>query len=167
MKKTGITVLGVIFGMLLAGSVLAADKFAYVDLGRIFSEYSKTKDYDKVLGDKENEYSSEREKKINEIKQYQDKMNLMNDKEKESKKPDLEKKIKSLQDYDRDQQTELRKEQNEKLKEISKDVEEAIKKYAEKEGYTFVFDDRILVYQTKSMEITDKVIDILNKGKKR
>jgi outer membrane protein len=148
-------------------SSLAADKFAYIDLSRTFSEYGKTKDYDKTLTDKENVYSTEREKKVNEIKQFQDKINLLSDKEKDTKKSELESKIKTLQDYDRQKQTDLRKEQDEKMKEILKDIEEAVKQYAEKDGYTFVFNDRVLVYQNKSLDITDKIIEILNKGYKK
>jgi outer membrane protein len=157
--------LGVIIGLtLLVGVSWAADKFAYVDLSRIFSEYGKTKDYDKTLGDKESKYEAERDKKVNEVKQLQDKMNLLSDKEKETKKPELETKVKTLQDLDRQNQTDLRKEQDEKMKELLKDIEDVIKQYAEKEGYSMVFNDRVLVYQTKSMDISDKIIEILNKG---
>lgn len=53
------------------------------------------------------------------------------------------------------------------MKEILKDIEETVKKYAEKEGYTFVFNDRVLVYQDKSYDITSKIIDILNKAYKK
>jgi len=165
MKKTMTVLLGIIFALgILAGTAQAADKFAYVDLSRIFSEYNKTKDYDKVLSEKEDAYGSEREKKVSEIKSFQDKMNLLSDKEKEAKKADLETKVKSLQDYDRQKQTDLRKEQDEKMKEILKDIEDAVKQYAEKEGFTMVFNDRVLVYQTKNLDITDKVVEILNKG---
>jgi outer membrane protein len=166
-KATGV-LLGVIFALsIFAGTAWAADKFAYVDLSRTFSEYNKTKDYDKVLSDKEDAYSGEREKKVTEVKSFQDKMNLLSDKEKEAKKADLEAKVKTLQDYDRQKQTDLRKEQDEKMKEILKDIEEAVKQYAEKEGYTMVFNDRVLVYQTKNLDITDKIIEILNKGYKK
>ncbi|MFH0826813.1 MAG: OmpH family outer membrane protein [Candidatus Omnitrophota bacterium] len=147
--------------------VLAADKIAYVDLSRIFSEFNKTKDYDKALTDKESVYSADREKKVNEIKQFQDKMNLLSDKEKEAKQGDLESRIKTLQDYDRQKQTDLRKEQDEKMKEILKDIEDTVKQHSEKEGYTLVFNDRVLIYQNKSMDITDKIIEILNKGYKK
>ena len=152
---------------ILVGVALAADKFAYVDLSRSFSEYNKTKDYDKMLGDKESAYQSEREKKLGEIKGLQDKMNLLSDKEKESKKTDIETKVKTLQDFDRQKETDLRKEQDEKMKEILKDIEEAVKEYAQKEGYTLVFNDRVLVYQTKNLDITDKIVEILNKGYKK
>ena len=150
---------------ILAGVSFAAEKFAYVDLSRTFSEYIKTKEYDKALSDKENVYSAEREKKVNEIKQFQDKMNLLSDKEKEAKKADMDSKVKTFQDYDRQKQTDLRKEQDEKMKEILKDIEDAVKQYSEKEGYTLVFNDRVLVYQNKSLDITDKIVNILNKKK--
>ena len=42
-----------------------------------------------------------------------------------------------------------------------------IKQFAEKEVYTMVFNDRVLVYQDKSLDITDKIIAILNKGSKK
>jgi len=168
MKRTAFVFLGLAFVVtLLAGRAFAADKLAYVDLSRIFSEYGKTKDYDKVLGDKENTYNTEREKKVNEVKQFQDKMNLLSEKEKETKKGEFESKLKGLQDFDREKQTDLRKEQDEKMKEILKDIEEAVKQVATKEGLTIVFNDRVLVYQDKSLEITDKVVAILNKGYKK
>ncbi|KPK98165.1 MAG: hypothetical protein AMJ95_05480 [Omnitrophica WOR_2 bacterium SM23_72] len=168
MRKRGIFLWLIVFCLgLWVTPLLAAEKIAYVDLSRIFSEYNKTKDYDKVLTNKENVYSADREKKVNEIKQFQDKMNLLSDKEKEAKQGDLESKIKTLQDYDREKQTDLRKEQDEKMKEILKDIEETVRQYSEKEGYTLVFNDRVLVYQDKSMDITDKIIELLNKGYKK
>jgi Skp family chaperone for outer membrane proteins len=94
-------------------------------------------------------------------------MNLLSDKEKEAKKAELETKVKSVQELDRQKQTDLRKEQDEKMKEILKDIEDTVKKYAEKEGYSFVFNDRVLVYQNKSYDITDKIVDILNKAYKK
>ena len=170
MKRRLIVLWGVIFGLIiLSGIVYAAEKekFAYVDLSRIFSEYQKTKEYDKALSGKEGAFTAERQKKVDEVKQLQDKLNLLNDKEKESKKPELEEKIKSLQAFDQQKQTDLRKEQDDKMKEIFKDIEDAVKQYAEKEGYTLVFNDRVLVYQNKNLDITDKIAGILNKGSKK
>jgi outer membrane protein len=168
MKKTGIFFWALILGLgLFAGSAFAADKFAYVDLTKIFSEYTKTKDYDKVLGDKQNAYESERDKMVAEVKAFQDKLNLLSDKDKEAKKTELENKIKNLQEFDRQRQGDLRKEQDERMKELLKDINEAIKQYAEKEGYTMVFNDRVLVYQDKSLDITEKIVAIVNKGSKK
>lgn len=169
MRRVTVVLLAIAFSLsiFLGKAQAAADKFAYVDLSRSFSEYGKTKDYDKSLSDKESAYSQEREKKVNEVKQFQDKMNLLSDKEKEAKKSEMETKVKALQDFDREKQTDLRKEQDERMKEILKDIEDTVKKYSEKEGYTFVFNDRVLVYQNKAYDITDKIVDLLNKAYKK
>lgn len=167
MKRAGVFLWGAFFGLvILVGVASAADKFGYIDLSRTFSEYNKTKDYDKILSDKQNIFSADRDKRVAEIKQLQDKFNLLSDKEKEAKKPELENKVRDLQEFDRQKGTDLRREQDEKMKDILKDIEDAVRKYAEKEGYTMVFNDRVLVYESKDMDITDKVIEILNKGKR-
>ena len=168
MRKTAVVLGGMIIGLVLfAGSAQAADKFAYVDLSRIFSEYNKTKGYDKTLSDKEKVYTDERDKKVADLKALQDKVSLLNDKERVAKGAELQAKVKEFQDSDRQKQADLRKEQDERMKEILKDIEEAVKKYSEKEGYTMVFNDRVLVYQTKSMDITDQIVAILNATSKK
>lgn len=167
MRKTVVVLGGMIIGLaLFVSSAQAADKFGYIDLSRTFSEYNKTKGYDKTLSDKEKVYTDERDKKVADLKTFQDKMSLLNDKEREAKGVELAAKVKEFQEYDRVKQETLRKEQDVRMKEILKDIEEAVKKYSEKEGYTLVFNDRVLVYQTKSMEITNQVIAILNSSSK-
>jgi len=167
MKKAAVVLLGTIFSLILfTGVAFAVDKLGYIDLSRSFSEYNKTKGYDKTLSDKEKLYTEERDKKVAELKAFQDKLNLLNDKEREAKKDELAAKVKAFQDYDGQKQADLRKDQEDRMKEILNDIQEAVKKYAEKEGYTFVFNDRVLVYQNKSMDITSQVIEILNKPTK-
>ena len=168
MRKIAAILVMALFGLaILTQPARAEQKFAYVDLSRLFSEYGKTKDFDKTLSEKESTYTAEREKKVNDVKQFQDKINLLSEKEKAEKKTELENKVKALNDFDRDKQTDLKKEQDEKMREILKDIEEAVKKYSEKEGFTMVFNDRVLVYQDKTLDITEKVMEILNKGYKK
>ncbi len=153
--------------MFFSGSLFAADKIAYVDLMRIAKEYTKAQDYNKILEDKQNSYKTEIDKKENEFKQSQDKINLLSDKEKEAKRPELETKAKALYDFIQQKEQDLRKADFENTKEILKDIEDTVKQYAEKEGYSLVLDNRVLIYQTKTMDITDKIIEILNKGYKK
>lgn len=168
MKKAFVILGGIIFVLtILLGLVDAAEKFAFIDLSRIFSEYNKTKDYDKVLGEKETVYNTERDKKVNDVKQMQDKMDLLSDKEKESKRGELETKVKALQDFDRQKQTDLRKEFGDKKTEIIKDIHAVVKQYAEKEGYALVFNEAGVVYNAKSLDVTDKIIEALNKNYKK
>jgi Skp family chaperone for outer membrane proteins len=109
MKKGLAVTAGAVFLAIFTSVAFAADKLAYVDLSRLFDEYQKTKVYDKILEEKQVTYEKERVKKVDEVKNLQDKMSLLNDKEKEAKKGDLEEKIKGLQDFDRLQTTDLRK----------------------------------------------------------
>ncbi|MBC8436641.1 MAG: OmpH family outer membrane protein [Candidatus Omnitrophica bacterium] len=165
MRRFTTVLLALVFVAAAVGIAQAADKFAYIDLSRVFSEYKKTKTYDKALSDREKKYTDERDKRVNEIKQFEDKMNLLSEKNKEAKKQELEKKVKDFQEYDRLQQTDLRKEQDEKMKDILKDIEDAVQAYSKKEGYTMVFNDRVLVFQDKRLDITDEVMKILDKNK--
>lgn len=165
MKKVAVIVLAVFLSlMFIKANVFAAEKFGYVSIDRIGDSYLKAKEFMKSLEDKENQYTTEIDKKRNEVKQFQDKINLMSEKEKEVKGAELETKIKGLQDFARQKQSDLRKEQIDKTIELSKDIKDAINKFATKEGYTLVFDAAALAYQPKGMDITDKIIEILNKG---
>lgn len=165
MRKSGLFLALLVMGALTTGYAYAADKVATMDVARTFSEYYKTKDYDKVLGEKEGVYQTEREKMINDVKALQDKMNLLADKEKEAKKKDLEEKIKGLQEFDKTKMTDLRKDQEERMKELIKDINDAVKQYANKEGFTMVYNDKVFAYVDKSYDVTDKVIAILNANK--
>ena len=167
MKRfTGIVLGGLLGLFLFSGAAFAADKFAYVDLSKAFGEYSKTKDYDKTLTEKEKAYTTERDKKANDLKQLRDKISLLTDKEKEAKAADFQAKVKSFQEFASQKEGDLRKEQDERMREIMKDIQEAVKNISGKEGYTLVFNDRVLVYEDKSYDITDKVIAVLNAPKK-
>ncbi len=168
MNKVFRSCVGMLFAItLLAGAAEAAEKFGYVDLGRIFKEYKKTQDYDKTLSTKENSYKSEREKKVNEVKQLQEKFSVLSEKEKAAKKTELETKVRAIEDLDRQKQGDLRKEFMEKKDEIIKDIDTAIKDFAKKEGFTFIFNEVGVVYNVESLEVTDKILEILNKGPKK
>ena len=167
MRKAAMAAAVIFCFTILAGNGFAADKFASVSIDRIGDSYLKAKEYMKQLDDKEAGYTAEIDKKREELKKLQDKINMLSDKEKEAKSADLENKIKSLQEFVNQKRSDLRKEQVDKTIELSKDIKNAINGYAEKQGYTFVFDAAALAYQPKSMDITDKIIDILNKGYKK
>ena len=87
----------------------------------------------------------------------------LSEEEKESRKGELEDKIAQLQEFDRNQTQDLRKNRDEKVQEIFKDINKAIDTYAKKNGLTFVFDKRALVYQDESLDITKDILKILNK----
>ena len=97
MKKGSlvIAVAVVCFGAWVS-SAFAVDKIGYVDVGKLFDEYPKTKEYDKNLESKSSLYEKDRDAKISEIKQMQEKLSLLSDAEKEKKEKELQDKIKDL-----------------------------------------------------------------------
>jgi len=150
----------------LVGAASAADKFGYVDVTRTAIEYNKAKNYNKKLEDKKTSYQTEVDKKANEVKQLEDKFNLMSDKEKEAKKTELQEKYKNFETLVQQKQLDLRKQDLENTKEVVDDIKKAISDYAHKKGYTMIFDQRILLLDNSGMDITNDIIQILNSGYK-
>ncbi|MCU0665534.1 MAG: OmpH family outer membrane protein [Candidatus Omnitrophica bacterium] len=166
MKKTSLFV-GII-AMLVALNCFGADyKFGYVSIDRIGDAYSKAKDYTKLLEDKQAAYTAELDKKQNEVKTLRDKIALLSDKEKETKASEFEGKYKELQSLAQQRQSDLRKEQGQRAMELSQDIKKTITEYAEKEGYTMIFDAAAVAYQPKGMDVTDKIIEMLNSTYKK
>lgn len=168
MKKSFIAVSVMAFGFLFLSSVYAApEKFGSVDVGKLFDEYEKTKEYSKSLEDKASSYEKERDVKLSEIKQMQDKLSLLSDSEKEKKQKEIDDLIKNARDFAMNKETDLKKEGDDRLKEIAKDIEEAVSEYAKKEGYTMVFNERVFVYSNKANDITSKVLESLQAKTKK
>lgn len=154
-------------GIAFSKPVQAAEKLGSVDITKLFDEYQKTKEFSKALDTKVSAYEKERDGKLSDIKQMQDKINLLTDKEKEKKQKELEDKAKSIREFAVSKESELRKERDDKLKEISKDIEDAIQQYSKKESYTMVFNDKVFAYYAKTNDITDKVLEILQANYKK
>ena len=150
-----------------AGKDVLSPKIGYVDLSRLFDEYYKTKEYDKVLEKKHNEYTKEAEAKMAKIKEAQGKLALMND----EKKTELEKQIDQMKkdfiEFDRQEKTTLTKERNEKIREILLEIEKVVSGFAESNGYSVILNDRVLIYGAQNLDLTEQVLKILNDGEKK
>ena len=150
----------VIFGMAL--NAYAAGKIGYVDLSATFDKYEKTKVYDTSLTKVQESKQKELEQMATEMKAIEDKMSLLSEKEKATKQTELDEKKKKLTQMSQQIALDLRKERDEKLKDILQDIEKVIQSYAQKNGYDFVLNDRVLLYGAASSDVTQDVIDLLN-----
>ena len=168
MKFLRILVLSAILIFLTsAPAVFAADKdkIGYVDLSGLFDEYYKTKDYDKVLEAKSNDYEKDRNTKIEKIREAQGKLALLKEEEKNKLNDEIEKMKADLLEYDKQKKTDLTKERNEKIREILLEIEKVVSDYAQKNGYTIILNDRVLIYGEKSDDVTEPISKTLNQGK--
>ncbi len=161
---SGIILFLAIFGLSL--NAYAAGKMAYVDLSSTFDKYEKTKVYDDALSSVQSGKEKELEQISNEIKALEDKMSLLSEKEKTAKQQELEGKKKQLTQMSQQVALDLRKERDEKLKEILQDIEKVVQSYAQKNGYDFIFNDRVLLYGAASADVTQDIVDLLNSGYK-
>lgn len=139
-----------------------AQKYAYVDLGKLFDEYGKTKDSDAVLEKKGTDKQTERDKKIENIKKLRGELELMSEKGKEEKQGQIDEAVKSLQEFDRATRDDLKRERDNMVRDILKEIDTVVQSYGQKEGYAIIFNDRGLLYADKSMDITDAILKILN-----
>jgi outer membrane protein len=147
-----------------AGNVFAESqgKIGYIDLSRSFDEYQKTKDFDKELEGKGDMKQQEREKLVQDIRTMRGELELMNKNSREKKETDIEAKIKSLQEFDQDAKTDLTKDRDNMVKDILKEMSDVIKEYGEKNGYSIIVNDRVLLYGDSTMDLTNEIIKILN-----
>ena len=154
----------VAFLFLAAGNVFAESqgKIGYIDLSRAFDEYQKTKDFDKELEGKGDMKQQEREKVVQDIRKMREELELMNKNAREKKETDIESKIKSLQDFDQEAKTDLTKDRDNMVKDILKEMSDVIKEYGEKNGYSIIVNDRVLLYGDSGLDLTNEIIKILN-----
>ncbi len=168
MKLTKVLLAFLLVVGLIAPSVsLAKDetKMGFVDLSRLFDEYYKTKDYDKVLEAEHAEFESSRNEKIDKIREEQSKVSLLADDKKAKVEESIEKLKAELLDFDRERKADLTKNRNEKIREILLEIEKVVSTYAEKEKYTLILNDRVLIFGNQEINLTEPVLGILNEGK--
>lgn len=164
----GKVVLGVMAAVFfsLVCNAFAAGKIGYVDLSQTFDKYEKTKVYDETLASTQGAKEKELDQIAKDIKSIEDKMALLSEKEKATKQKELEDKNNKLKTMGQQIALDLRKERDEKLKEILQDIEKVIQSYAQKNGYDFILNDRVLLYGAASSDITQDIVDLLNAGYK-
>jgi Skp family chaperone for outer membrane proteins len=140
-------------------------KVGYVFMAKVFDEYQKTKDAEKVLSEKGKTKEAERKKMIDELKKMKDEQALLSDKAKAEKQGALDVKVKALQDFDLKTRDELMKERNDMLSSIMGDITKVITDYAKAGGYDVVLnsDPRVMLYGAEGMDMTAEILQRLNK----
>ncbi|MBP6342547.1 MAG: OmpH family outer membrane protein [Candidatus Omnitrophica bacterium] len=137
-------------------------KIGFVDLSRVFNEYKRTKEYDAVLEKESTAFQEERNKMIEKVRDAQSKLALLKEAEKQKMQEDIDKQKQALLDFSRAKGTDLTKKRDEKVREILLEIEKIVSDYSKKEGFTLVFNDRVLIYGDQQLNITDTVIKLLN-----
>lgn len=140
-------------------------KIGYVSLTRVFDQYKKTVDYDKVLEQKSTEYKKQLNDLVAKIQESERKITLLKEPERTALADQMEKDKQALKDFMQKNETDLRKDRDDKIREILLEIEGVVKDYAQKEKYDIILNDRVLIYGGETFDLTQKILDILNAKK--
>jgi Skp family chaperone for outer membrane proteins len=166
MKALKVLSFVVVFGLMACGISRADNlKIAYIDLSKVFDGYQKTKEFDAVLQKQGEEFQKTRDAMIMKIQDSQSKLDLMKDSEKASLEADIEKQKNEVVAFDKEKRTELAKQRDAKVREILGEIQNIVSGIAKRDGYTYVLNDRVMVYGDPQYNITDEVSKALNEGK--
>ena len=149
---------------LICGNSQAAElKIGSIDTQKVFYEYNKRKDFQKSLEEKDKKLRAEVEKKTQEIRKLRDEIDLLSDKAKAKKEPELREKIKQFDEFGNQKREEFIREKDEMYKEIRDDILKVSEEYAKQNGYDLVFDKTVFIYSIDKYDVTDPILKALNK----
>ena len=154
---------------------LSADslKIGYVNTMEVFQKYSKTQERDKLFGEekkkKEIAVQRETEKRQKEIRALSEKLekerSLLKEEEAKKREEEIKKKQESLIFYINKVRQELDNRNRELVNKCRDEVLKGVRKFGEKDGYDYIFEKGVVLYGPKAKDITQEVIDYLNKKK--
>ncbi|HVN72172.1 MAG TPA: OmpH family outer membrane protein [Desulfomonilia bacterium] len=167
-------IIGAVFAVcsifVLFGTVSAeGPKIAYIDSQKILYESQAGKEAYKQLNAMKDQKSSDLEKKQDRLKTMSEQLQAKSATMSTSAREELESKYdKELKDYNRavkEAQDSLRQKEMEFLKPFSKELDEVIKAYSEKNGIDMVLDKQnpAIVYATQKIDITSQIISVFDK----
>lgn len=148
-----------------ANLVSAQDvKMGYVDVEKVFNDYELTKQNDAKLKEEGKAKTGERAGLVDEIKKLKDEAELLSEEARKEKEAVIEEKLKDLRDFDEKTKNELRSKRDFLLKKIFDEIRQNIEEVGKAEGYTFIFNDRALLYKTPANDLTEQVVKKMNEN---
>ncbi len=164
-KGIMISVVVICFLYICTGMSYAAEKKAYVEFGKVFDSYEKTKVADEELRQIANKKQEERDALVEAIRRIKDEMVVLADdgEGKAKAQADIDQKIKELQEFDNKIRTELREIRDKNVEGIFNDINEVVSTYGKKHKYDLIFSDRALLYKNEKLNITEDILAELNK----
>lgn len=163
--------------------------FAFVNLDKCFNEYYKTKLADAQLKEQAKDFNEERKKLISDYEAKQEAFNsareesqntALSEDERNKRRNEAEEKLVELREYeakirnfDASRKKQLQDQSQRMRKRIVEEIKKSIQTYARNQGFTAVFDSSgesfngvtLVVFNDEKVDITEDVLDLINKGK--
>jgi len=138
-------------------------KIAVINMRKVFYEYKKTKNFNQTLENEDKELKKEIDQKTEEIRKLRDEIDLLSEKAREGRQPELREKMRTLEEFRRKKLEEFLRRKDDMFKEIRADILSQAEIYAKKNGYDMIFDKAIYVYSSDKYDVTDNIVKMLNK----
>jgi len=168
--------LSVAIGMILLGwfgSVWAADlKVAYVDIQKAVNECNAGKDAKKVITKDVEKFQRlivDKQKELQTIKESLEKQApMLTPDARTTREKEYQNKLREFQRWGEDSQNEINQKRMEMERNISIGLQKVIQKVGADEGYTLILEknESIVLYVSKALDITDRVIKAYDAQKK-
>lgn len=160
-KKLGLFLM--VACLVAANSLFAADlKFAYVDIGKVFDDYEKTKKFDQQLQEEGKKKQEKRDALVYEVRRLRDEQALLSEDKRKSSQGSIEAKMRELEEFDGQAQKELNDRRNTVMKEIFTDIDDLVKRFGERKGYDLIFNERALLHKSANLDETQAILKELN-----
>lgn len=164
MRKMAVVCLVIfVLSQVAVSAAFAAEKIAYVDLRRAFYEYEKTKTFETDLNALTEERQAKRTGMITDITKLRDEGELLQGDARNKKQQEIDGKLAELQEFDRDTRQQLLNKKNDMFREVIDDIQKVVTDIGKKQGYDYVLDSRNVMYAKEQFDLTDAVLEKLNK----
>lgn len=172
---TGFRVVAVVAAALglLAAPARAQEKIGYVDLQRALNESDagkKAKEEFKVEVEKLQAKLKKQKDDIDRLKDQLEKRALvMKDEERTNAEEEYRRKLRDFERDYKDSQSDLQRKDNELTGAILKDLQEVIREFGEREGFTVILEasNSAVLYGARSADLTDRIIEQYNARQRR
>lgn len=155
------------------GSALAAElKIGFVDIQKAVNECNAGKEAKKAITkevEKIQRLIIEKQRELQTMKESLDKQGpMLNPEARTTKEKEYQNKLREFQRWGEDIQNEINQKRMEMERNISLSLQRVIKKLGEEEGYALVLErnENIVLFASKSIDLTDRVIKIFDVQKK-
>jgi outer membrane protein len=158
----------IVAGVLVANVAFAETKVGYVDLQRALNESDsgkKAKEEFKVQVDRLQDKLKKQKDEIDNLKDRLEKKSLvMKEEERGNLEEEYRKKMRDFERNYKDTQADLQKKDSEMTGAIVRDLQEIIREYGEREGYTVILEtsSNAVVYGAKNADVTETIIQRYN-----
>lgn len=163
-KTVSILVIILVLMSFIQTSLLAQEtKIGYVDLGKTFYAYKKMQELEKGVNEVAEASQNKRNTMIQEITKMRDEAELLNGPARDNKRAEIDARIRELQEFERQSREQVLIKRNDMFRIVMEDIQKVVAEMGKAGKYDYILDSRNVIYATEDEDLTDQVIEKLNK----